>query len=111
MTVAREEERISNGKKPVLVTKTESTPVLCSSLIISLKLIATKNIYLLPCYCRIYFKAQIPIIRKMASSLSHGRAYRIVAYLVIGTRILLPCLKHMVSLDIQEKKPESISIN
>ena len=47
--------RISNGKKPALVTKPESIPVLYSSLIISLKLILTKNIYLLPCYCRIYF--------------------------------------------------------
>lgn len=46
MTVVREENRISNGKKPVPVTKTESVPVLYSSLIISLKLIVTKNIYL-----------------------------------------------------------------
>lgn len=33
MTVVRKENRISNGKKPALVAKTESIPVLHSSLI------------------------------------------------------------------------------
>lgn len=65
MTVATEKNRISNGKKPALVTKTESIPVLYSSLIISLKLIVTKNIYLLPSIVGFIFKLKSQLSGKL----------------------------------------------
>lgn len=66
-----------------MVTKIGSIPILHSFMIKSLNLIVTKNIYLLPSYCRIYFWTQIPFIKKIASSLSRRRVYVIMAYLVI----------------------------